>query len=92
MFKSLVDIDVRKVTAVISVLVVLELAIAQGTISLTDAIPAAWIPVVIAWSKILAVVGSAITGTHNIAALFSPRGDVPVASSPGTKAGGAIGS
>jgi hypothetical protein len=77
MFKWLIDIDVRKVTAVISILVVLELAIAQGTISLTDAIPASWIPVVVAWSKILAVVGSAITGTHNVAALFSPRADGP---------------
>lgn len=77
MWKSLIDIDVRKVTAVISILVVLELAIAQGTISLTDAIPASWIPIVVAWSKILAVVGSAITGTHNVAALFSPRSDMP---------------
>lgn len=87
MFKFLVDIDVRKVTAVISILVVLELAISQGTISLTDAIPASWIPVVVAWSKILAVVGSAITGTHNVAALFSPRGDSPsLSSNPAVKA------
>jgi len=37
-----------------------ETAIAQGTVSLTDMIPVAWIPVTLAWSKALSFIGTAV--------------------------------
>lgn len=44
----------------IGVLVVIEQAVGQGTVKLTDAIPAAWIPGVISWCNILAFIGTAL--------------------------------
>ena len=54
--------------ALVSVLVAVELAIGHGTVSLTNAIPASWIPVVQAWCNILAFFGSTLAGGM---ALFS---------------------
>jgi hypothetical protein len=45
---------------IIGIVITTAIAISAGTIHLTHAIPDAWIPVVIAWSGIIAVVGSAI--------------------------------
>ena len=44
----------------IGVLVVIEQAVGQGTIKLTDAIPASAIPIITAWCNILAFVGTTI--------------------------------
>lgn len=44
----------------LGIVVTLEQAIAGGTVSLTNAIPADWIPYVEAWAKILAFTGTAI--------------------------------
>jgi hypothetical protein len=44
----------------IGVLVVIEQAIGQGTVKLTDAIPAGYIPIVTSWCNILAFVGTTI--------------------------------
>jgi hypothetical protein len=45
---------------IISLLVAIEMAIGHGTVSLTNAIPEAWVPRVQAWCNILAFVGSSI--------------------------------
>ena len=52
---------------IIGIVITAAIAISAGTIHLTNAIPAAWIPVVIAWSGIIAVIGSAIqTGLQGL--------------------------
>jgi hypothetical protein len=43
-----------------SVAITVAIAISSGAVHLTDAVPAAWIPAVIAWSGIIAVIGSAV--------------------------------
>lgn len=45
---------------IIGIVITTAIAISAGTIHLTHAIPDNWIPAVIAWSGIIAVVGSAI--------------------------------
>jgi hypothetical protein len=48
---------------IIGVVVTTAIAISQGTLVLTNAIPGAWIPLVTAWCAIIAFVGSSITTT-----------------------------
>ena len=45
---------------VLGILVTIEIAVSSGTLSLTHAVPPAWIPTVTAWSGILAFVGSTL--------------------------------
>jgi len=47
-----------KLGFVLGILVTIEIAVSSGTLSLTHAVPAAWIPTVSAWSAILAFIGS----------------------------------
>src|SRR5258708_3564570 len=49
-----------KIGFVLGILVTIEIAVSSGTLSLTHAVPAAWIPTVTAWSGILAFVGSTV--------------------------------
>ncbi len=45
---------------VLGILVTIEIAVSSGTLSLTHAVPPAWIPAVTAWSGILAFMGSTV--------------------------------
>jgi hypothetical protein len=49
-----------KIGFVLGILVTIEIAVSSGTLSLTHAIPADWIPTVTAWSGILAFIGSTV--------------------------------
>jgi hypothetical protein len=49
-----------KLGFVVGILVTIEIAVSSGTLSLTQAVPAAWIPTVTAWSGILAFIGSTL--------------------------------
>ncbi len=49
-----------KIGFVLGILVTIEIAVSSGTLSLTHAVPPAWIPTVTAWSGILAFVGSTL--------------------------------
>ncbi|HLH96498.1 MAG TPA: hypothetical protein VKW08_15385 [Xanthobacteraceae bacterium] len=49
-----------KIGFYLGILVTIEIAVSSGTLSLTHAIPPDWIPAVIAWSGILAFIGSTI--------------------------------
>jgi hypothetical protein len=54
-----------KIGFVLGIMVTVETAISGGLLNLTNAIPAAYIPTVVAWSSLLAFAGSAIlTGLH----------------------------
>lgn len=53
----------------LGVVVTVTLAVGNGTVTLTHAIPDSWIPVVVAWNQLLAVLGSAIlTALHGVSA------------------------
>ena len=47
----------------ISIVVTIAIGISQGTLVLTNAIPAAYIPMVAAWCGIIAFIGSAVNTT-----------------------------
>ena len=47
----------------ISIIVTVAIGISQGTLVLTNAVPAAWIPIVAAWCGIIAFIGSAVNTT-----------------------------
>jgi hypothetical protein len=47
----------------ISIIVTIAIGISQGTLVLTNAIPAAYIPIVAAWCGIIAFIGSAVNTT-----------------------------
>ena len=47
----------------ISIIVTVAIGISQGTLVLTNAIPAAYIPIVAAWCGIIAFIGSAVNTT-----------------------------
>ena len=49
-----------KIGFLLGILVTIEIAVSSGTLSLTHAVPAAWIPTVTAWSGILAFIGSTL--------------------------------
>jgi len=49
-----------KIGFVLGILVTIEIAVSSGTLSLTHAVPADWIPAVTAWSGILAFMGSTV--------------------------------
>jgi hypothetical protein len=49
-----------KIGFVLGILVTIEIAVSTGTLSLSHAVPDAWIPTVIAWSGILAFIGSTV--------------------------------
>src|SRR5258708_36135879 len=49
-----------KLGFVLGILVTIEIAVSSGTLSLTHAVPAAWIPTVTAWSAIMAFIGSTL--------------------------------
>ncbi|HWF93494.1 MAG TPA: hypothetical protein VG291_00880, partial [Xanthobacteraceae bacterium] len=49
-----------KIGFVLGILVTVEIAVSSGTLSLTHAVPADWIPTVTAWSGILAFLGSTV--------------------------------
>jgi hypothetical protein len=73
MFKELIDIDTRKVTAILGLFVALALPIAHGDISLDYVIPANWIPYAKADLGFFGWAATIIIGIHNVAALISPR-------------------
>jgi hypothetical protein len=49
-----------KIGFILGILVTIEIAVSSGTLSLTHAVPAAWIPTVTAWSGILVFAGSTV--------------------------------
>ena len=49
-----------KIGFILGILVTIEIAVSSGALSLTHAVPAAWIPTVTAWSGILAFTGSTV--------------------------------
>ena len=49
-----------KLGFILGILITIEIAVSSGTLSLTHAVPAAWIPTVTAWSGILAFIGSTL--------------------------------
>jgi hypothetical protein len=49
-----------KIGFLLGILVTIEIAVSSGTLSLTHAVPATWIPAVTAWSGILAFIGSTL--------------------------------
>lgn len=49
-----------KIGFYLGILVTIEIAVSGGTLGLTNAFPAAWIPHIIAWSGILAFMGSTV--------------------------------
>lgn len=52
---------------IIGIIITAAIGISAGTVHLTHAIPDAWIPAVVAWSGIIAFIGSAIqTGLQGI--------------------------
>jgi hypothetical protein len=57
------QISTQKAILWLSGLVAIETAIGGGTINLTNAVPASWIPTIAAWCNILAFVGSSIVAT-----------------------------
>jgi len=73
MFKSLIDIDIRKVSAIAGPLGLICLGVYSGTIPLHNAIPESWIPSVQAWAGIVTAVSTSITGSQGVATLMSPK-------------------
>jgi hypothetical protein len=64
-------LTVNDYITIIGFLVALEMAIGHGTVSLTNAVPAAWIPIVQAWCNILAFIGaSMVTALSRFAAIL----------------------
>lgn len=52
---------------IIGVIITAAIGISAGSVHLTDAIPGDWIPAVVAWSGIIAFIGSAVqTGLQGI--------------------------
>jgi hypothetical protein len=49
-----------KVTMILGIITTLSLAIGQGTIHLTGAVPDTWIPVITGWAAIISTVNSAV--------------------------------
>lgn len=65
------ELSRQKLILIISLLVTIETGIGGGTVSLTNAVPSAWIPVIQAWMNILAFAGSAIIATATAASMMS---------------------
>ena len=53
----------------ISFVVTVAIAVSQGTLALTGAIPAGWVPIVTAWCGIFATLGSAVLTALNGSAM-----------------------
>jgi hypothetical protein len=70
---------------VIGLVVTTAIGISQGTLVLTHAIPAGWIPGVTAWCAILAFVGSAATTTISGLGMSSQSRIAAAASLPEVK-------
>jgi hypothetical protein len=68
-----------KISFWVGVAVVIEQAIGTGAVNLSNAIPADWIPSVVAWNNILGFVGSTFM---TIAAGFSSRERGPLVPPP----------
>lgn len=52
---------------IIGIMITAAIGISAGTVQLTHAIPEKWIPIVVAWSGIIAFIGSAVqTGLQGI--------------------------
>lgn len=49
-----------KISFVLGIITTIALAISTGTVHLTNAIPEAWIPTVVAWNGIIAFIGTAV--------------------------------
>jgi len=76
MLKSLIDIDVRKVAAIASILVLVCVPVSLDQIPgvpLAKLIPVSWVSPVEAWAGLIAWLSGLVTGSHNIAALVSPK-------------------
>lgn len=73
MLKSLIDVDIRKVTAVLGIFIAIALPIAGGQVSLAYVFPDAWIPYVKADLGFAAFIASTILGSQGVATLVSPR-------------------
>ena len=70
----------------ISIIVTIAIGISQGTLVLTNAIPAAYIPMVAAWCGIIAFIGSAVNTTISGMGMSSQSRIASVASLPEVKA------
>jgi len=77
MFKSLIDIDIRKVSMVAGPLGLICLGLYSGTIPLHNAIPESWVPGVQAWAGIITAICSTVTGSQGVATLLSPKEPTP---------------
>ncbi len=77
------DLNRQKIILGLSVAVAIETGIGSGTVSLTNAIPADWIPIVKTWMNLLAFIGSTIvstlTGMSIASAPTPPKGAVLLA-------------
>lgn len=73
------NLDIRKVAGVLGALTLVEMAIANGEISFADALPAAWIPHLVAWCKICVIINNALLIGHAGTALQWPATKVPAA-------------
>lgn len=70
----------------ISIVVTIAIGISQGTLVLTNAVPADWIPIIAAWCGILAFIGSAVNTTISGMGMSSQSRIASVASLPEVKA------
>lgn len=73
MFKELIDVDVKKVAILAGFIVAFGLPIASGQVPLHNVVPDSWIPHIEAVAGVAAWAAGIIVGSHNIAALISPR-------------------
>jgi hypothetical protein len=73
----------------LGIVVTIEIAISHGTIGFTNAIPAAWIPTVVAWAGILAFVGSTVM-TYMAAFSSAQAGPLVTPPAPGAAAPKAV--
>jgi hypothetical protein len=78
------NLDIRKVAAAIIVLAALAHGIDVGDVPLTNALPASWIPHIVAWCKIFVYVAPFLVAGHSFTALKWP--ELPAAPAADAKA------
>jgi len=69
----------------ISFVVTVAIAVSQGTLVLTGAVPAGWIPIVTAWCGIFATLGSAFLTALNGSAMTTASRVSSAANDPSVK-------
>jgi len=71
------SLDIRKVATAIVVLGALEHGIVVGEVPLADAVPASWIPHIVAWCKIFVWLNPFLLASHSFTALKWPQPKAP---------------